>query len=111
MSELPKRIKVGYRTYKVQTWPVLEAIGADCSGETCHVSRVIKVDVTRGGVQIAETLLHEILHAIWDVQVMEIKDPEERLVTCFASGLTGVWIDNPSLLLWFNAQLSSKEGA
>jgi hypothetical protein len=42
----------------------------------------------------AETLLHEILHAIWDVYSVKKGDGEERIITALAMGLSACVRDN-----------------
>lgn len=48
--------------------------------------------------QWAETMLHEIEHAIWDVFGIHAKDGEERIVRKSAMGWAGVFRDNPTLI-------------
>ncbi len=48
--------------------------------------------------QCAETLVHELLHAIWSVQTINHKDGEERIVSKLSMGLTQVIRDNPHLV-------------
>jgi hypothetical protein len=43
----------------------------------------------------AETLLHEILHAIWDVYSVKKGDGEERIITSLAMGVSACIRDNP----------------
>jgi len=49
--------------------------------------------------QWAETLLHEIKHAIWDMQSISAKDGEERIVRAEAMGWAGVFRDNAELMI------------
>jgi hypothetical protein len=50
--------------------------------------------------QEAETLLHEILHAIYEIMGVKAKDTEERVVAQMSIGLAGVIRDNPELMTW-----------
>jgi hypothetical protein len=43
----------------------------------------------------AETLVHEILHVIWDVYGVKKGDGEERTVTALAIGISASIRDNP----------------
>jgi hypothetical protein len=43
----------------------------------------------------AETLVHEILHAIWDVYSVKKGDGEERIITAMAMGVSACIRDNP----------------
>ena len=61
------------------------------------------------GVSHANTLIHEILHAIvyqWNMELEE-KD-EERLVNGLANGLTTIFVDNPKLMDFLKDKI--KEG-
>ena len=49
-------------------------------------------------VFILDTLLHEIMHAIHFVGNLNDNDDEERIVTTMATGLVGVFVDNPDLV-------------
>ena len=105
---LPATVKVGYRTYRIEIWDTLEAMGANRYGECSHTARCIRVDVRHGPVQAAETLLHEILHAVWTIQMLKDDDGEERAVSAVSNGLTAVWIDNPGLLEWFSSHVTAE---
>lgn len=48
--------------------------------------------------QWAETLLHEIHHGIWEVQGINSKDGEERIVRATAIGWSCVFRDNQALM-------------
>jgi hypothetical protein len=51
------------------------------------------MDKRRGG----EILIHEIMHAIADMQNLQLKDDEERIVRSMAIGLAQVIRDNQKL--------------
>ncbi len=51
--------------------------------------------------QEADTIFHEILHAVYEA--MALKDgetDEERIVRAFTTGILNVWKDNPQLFAW-----------
>ena len=56
--------------------------------------------------QEAETLLHEILHAIYAVFGVKGKDPEERVISQMSIGMATVFHDNPKLIDWLRKKLS-----
>ena len=56
--------------------------------------------------QEAETLLHELLHAIWAVFGCKPKDSEERIVSQMSIGMATVISDNPDLIEWLKEKLS-----
>lgn len=53
----------------------------------------------------AETLLHEILHAVYQVFDVKPKDGEERTVHGLSIGLACVIRDNPDLMAWMMGAL------
>lgn len=102
---LPARIKVGWRMYRVESWSPREASGARRLGEACHTAEIIRVDETMGERQAAETLLHEILHAVANIFELDDKDDQERTISILSSGLATVITDNPGLLSWLSERL------
>lgn len=54
-------------------------------------------------VMECETLLHEVMHAIYWAYGIKQGDDEERTVTAMTVGLMQVWRDNPKLIDWINS--------
>lgn len=48
----------------------------------------------------AETVLHEILHALWWSMHVKQKDGEERIVSALGVGVAQIVRDNPELIDW-----------
>ena len=68
--------------------------------------RIISIRCHRDPVANVDTLIHEILHAIWyEYQMCEEGEEEEICVGKLASGLTKVMARNPVLLDWIKEQL------
>jgi len=55
--------------------------------------------------QEAETLLHEIFHAIFKVMNLRGKDTEERLVSLMSIGMAMMIRDNPDFMKWLMESL------
>lgn len=71
-----------------------------CNNSQC----IIVVKDGQHPVEEADTLLHEIFHAVW--YCMSISSggaAEEEVVRRMASGMLGVIMDNPQLLKYFKA--------
>ena len=101
MSErLPASVKIGYRVYKIVEWTASQGAAANKYGECSHVMREIRVDLTHGMREGANTLLHEIVHAICSVWYQSENDKEERTVSLISNGLSTVWVDNPDVMEW-----------
>lgn len=58
---------------------------------------VIRIDATQAADEQAETLIHEIIHAIWGARHLGAKVDEETAATQLASGLATMLRDNPGL--------------
>jgi len=56
--------------------------------------------------QEAETFLHELLHAIYCVYGVRVKDPEERIISQMSIGMASVIGANPKLVDWLKEKLS-----
>lgn len=50
--------------------------------------------------QMADTVLHEVLHGIFHTSNIKGRDGEERVVSALATGLIQVFRDNPKFLKW-----------
>lgn len=63
MSNLPKTLEIAGKTWKVKSVKGLSHDGIDCDGLCQEVQRTISVNPD--APQQQETLLHEVLHAIF----------------------------------------------
>lgn len=98
--KLPASVKIGYRVYRIVALSSLQAAAKGRYGECSHLECEIRIDLTPGPREAANTLLHEILHAVWYVQHLTDADNEERTVLTLADGLSCVWVDNPEVMAW-----------
>lgn len=55
----------------------------------------------------ADTLLHEIIHAIWSVRSLPARLSEEQVALWLASGLASVFKANPELLVVLSLALNN----
>ena len=98
---LPEFVKVGHLTYKIAEMTRKDAERADIYGDIVHSDASIRVKEGMAPGATAETLLHEIMHAVFDE--WEIKMPiaeEERIVGAMARGMATVMRDNPAVMAW-----------
>ena len=95
----PDTIEIGGRAIRLQWRPAKDM--KDCLGQFVYAKG--KIEVARGQLEYdeADTVLHEILHAILHLQGRE-EDPdtEERFVRALATGLLPVLRNNPALTTW-----------
>ena len=102
-------IKIGYRNYKFDIWPVSFASTEDAEGE--FFSKEGKIGIkgsTINSAHGANTVLHEVLHAIsYQYAISDtLKEyKEEKIVNTFANGLMSVFVDNPWLLDYFKSKV------
>jgi len=105
-----KNIKIGYRDYKIKN---LDSIVSKCNeinGQFLASDGMIALSSTEDNISHANTLIHEILHAVvyqWGIE-LDDKD-EERICNTIANGLTTVFVDNPSLLSYLQKQLKGEK--
>lgn len=91
----PKRLKVLNLTYKVRFVASIEAAGW-CDFERQEI--VLAEGQSREA--LADTFLHEVLHAVGSLMGVEY-ETEEQTVQTFATGLTTFWQANPGALRWW----------
>jgi hypothetical protein len=105
--ELPKSVRVGYRDFIVENWESRFAVASGRVGECDKMGGVIRVDTQYGPQRAALTLLHEVIHAIWDTAEMDELDlSEEVVVSVLAAQLTQIWRDNPDFVAFMSASLA-----
>ena len=106
---IPDKIKVGYREYKLEEWKQTVASANEAQGQFFSKEGVIGYVTTEKGVSHANTILHEIMHAIiyqWNIELDE--KVEELVVNGLSNGLTTVLVDNPKLMDYLKEKI--KEG-
>lgn len=94
---LPDDVVIGPHRYAVTLIPdgILEGAGAD---GTCSPRRnVIALDGGQPDSQLADTLLHEVVHALLATVKLD-DDVEEGLALVLGPGLLSFIADNPALI-------------
>lgn len=104
---LPQSVKIGWRDFRIEDFPLAEARERGLYGSTHLQQGIIRIDQSHDARTTAATLLHEILHAIFNVWQMSKEDGEERIVSTIESGLATVWRDNPAVFEWIAKQLTA----
>ena len=106
---IPDKIKIGYRDYKLEEWKQTVASANEAQGQFFAKEGIIGYTAEEKGVSHANTLLHECLNAIIYQWNMELDDKvEELVVNGLANGLTTIFVDNPKLMDYFKEKI--KEG-
>ena len=99
-----KSLRIGCRKYSVQEWADSEMMTTDSYGQCDKQRGVIYICTHLDPIVVADTFLHEIMHAIWHEYNLQDSDQEERIVHTLSTGLVQVMLDNPQLLTWFRKQ-------
>ena len=105
---IPEKIKIGYKEYRLEKWKQTVASANEAQGQFFAKEGIIGYTDEEKGVSHANTLLHEIIHAIvyqWNIDVGE---KEETIVNGLTNGLTTVLVDNPKLIDYLKKNI--KEG-
>jgi hypothetical protein len=93
---LPAKLKIGWRDYTIVCWTHKQGRDANRYAEHDGGGWEIRIDFTYPPREAANSLLHELMHACFQVQALDAADDEERTVTGLANGLSMVWRDNPT---------------
>ena len=99
-----KQIRVGPFVYSVIPLPKDEAVKTYGMFDA-DAQKILLREKFSSPAQEAETVLHEVGHAIFEVMGLTDKDSEERTVAQFSCGLAMVIRDNPALIKWIVASL------
>lgn len=97
----PDAVRIMGRNYAV-LWEDDSLLGTDNLGRTYSQQCLIVVRTGQHPVEEADTLLHEIMHAVWFcMSVSEGGADEEAVVRRMASGMLQVFMDNAHLINYF----------
>jgi len=109
----PVSARVGVHTYRLvfDRQAIKDAShehGERLVGRCCTETLTVVVDPKLVGSQSAETVVHELLHAMFDTigagEDGVTSELEERLVRRLAPVVLGVLVDNPELVGWLQAK-------
>lgn len=104
----PKQVRVMGKVYKI-VWVQDCTIEHENLGQCDHKKMTIAVQDHQPLVEEADTLLHEILHAIWYQMSINCGPmDEEPIVRRMTSGFMQVFLDNPELLKYLSS-IKNKE--
>lgn len=100
IEQLPRTVKIG--AFDIAIWPMSDDESRRCgdAGQFDAAKSAIYVVTQREPRYVAETLLHEILHACWWDGSLGKDTKEEPAVSVLSYRLAAVFRDNPSLARW-----------
>lgn len=105
--KLPKSVKIGPFVYRIEAMDEKTSRRESKIGSCEHNLGLIRIAV--GGCtqdQIADTVLHEIIHCVWITMNLKNEDAEERTVHGIATGMAMVIADNPLVWAWLRDNLA-----
>jgi hypothetical protein len=108
LSALPKKLKIGTQVWQVtiiefppdvRKWGEIDA---DKQIITVHKFMPVRE-------RLVETVLHEIIHGIWNARNLPEEICEEQAIEHLAPGLLGVFQDNPRFVSWLRRALKPRK--
>ena len=110
MTKLPPTLRIGPYDYKLI---LVDKIQDEGEREDWGKYEYCKLTITISKDQpnqlfAADTVLHEILHAIYTHAGIQPVTPEEGICSALATGLIQVFRDNPKLLAWVAASTKKR---
>ena len=105
---MEKKIKIGYQDIVIERETATFQKQSDSYGEYDHRKNSITIQNGLGPLDEANTLLHEILHAVAYInsltqsdQPLDSENKEEIVINSMTNGLAQVFRDNKWLLQYF----------
>lgn len=116
MTNKPTSIKVGWKDIRIEyVDPTFKKNNADFWGQFVARKGLIEIQKEAQGDDLANTLLHEVIHAIVynsslnsEGGALEDAKDEEQVVNSMTNHLMAVFKDNPWLLDWLKEQMNPK---
>jgi hypothetical protein len=107
VKRIPKAIRIGPHDVAIEWMTKRESDAEDKWGYWARGEMKIGlVSEWPNASKFADTLLHEIEHALWTFAALTGEDGEERIVSVVSAGRVQVFRDNPWLLGWLKDALS-----
>ena len=110
MTDLPQHLKVGSVIYRIVEMGYQQANAEGLDG-CCEVGqKIIRIREDLNRDDKARILLHEVLHAAYNMGDLSDGCTEEKVVTVLANQLTQIWRDNPDFVRFMNSCLEVDDG-
>jgi len=99
----PTTVRVGCYTYAIEWVDGTWTAGTNRYGECDYLTQIIRVNGQLSNTRIAETFLHELMHAVSDWYGRADAETIDREDLCLMVGhcLPMIWIDNPEVFAWW----------
>ena len=101
----PKRIKILNLTWKIKFVDKDVSNASEALGWCDYDNQVICLYEGQSKESLSDTMLHEILHALFFSMGIDPNTDEEKVVTKISAGLCTVWSSNPKAFKWWASML------
>ena len=98
---MPKNVRVGCYNFIVEVQPQGDGEARREFGHANHCSNRIRVSPNQNPQQLANTFLHECMHAMHRTYGLGDESKEEDFTYVGANALCAFWQDNPLAVDWF----------
>lgn len=98
---IPTSLKIGNFRFTVEIEDFGDSVATGSFGHMNQVSHKIRVAQHQTAQNLADTFLHEVLHAIHVYFDLQDENDEEDFTLFGARGLCQVWQDNPKAMDWW----------
>ena len=102
MKALPKRIRVLNLTFKIKWLDETTHSAAEAYGFCCYDTQTIGITERLEKDQMADVILHEIIHALYFAMGLKEDSDEERVAHGISAGLCTVFKSNPKFFKWWS---------
>ena len=93
MKKLPSKAYVLGYEYVIEDMSEKLHKEREAYGDCCNEKKLIRVYCGTAMAMVRDTLLHEILHAIWHLSYLQNNEEEEKAVSRLSTGLIGFFDD------------------
>ena len=98
MNTMADTIVVGASKYSIIERDELWRSENGCDGQVRFDEMEIDMVTTRPHSEIANTLIHELMHVVFREYHLKDRSREERVVTTLGFGMTAIYAQNPWVL-------------
>ena len=92
-KKLPSKVYVSGYEYIIEEMSEKLHKEREAYGDCCNEKKLIRVYCGTAMAMVRDTLLHEILHAVWHLSYLQNNEEEEKAVSRLSTGLIGFFDD------------------
>lgn len=109
---MPRELRIGCYTYRVEISEIADSMAGAEFGHMNIINQKIRLMKGMSRQKLANTFLHEVLHAIHWVYGLWAENSDEEAFTCqTANGMCAFWQDNPAAMRWLQELLLNERGS